>query len=318
MKKAIKIIGISIGAIVLLLLVAGLYINIKGIPTYAVNAPDITVEIDSTRLARGEKLVGLTCAGCHRGEGGKLVGQHMADVPAMFGEIWSPNITNHPTKGLGRYTDGELIHLLRTGIKRDGKYAPPYMAKLPHMSDEDLYSIVAYLRSDAPMVQSVDVEQPPTKPSFLVKMLSNFVFKPLPYPQEEIVAPLKTDKVAFGRYIALGVADCNGCHSKDFTTNNAMEPEKSEGFFGGGTILLDEEGNEIISANLTMHETGLAGWTEEEFIRCVKFGVRPDKTMVSSVMPKHTMLDDEEIGAIWAYLQTVPKIDNTILRAAAE
>jgi mono/diheme cytochrome c family protein len=317
MKKALKIAGILIASILLIGLIIGLYINTTGIPSYEVNAPDIQVEIDSARLARGEKLVGLVCAGCHRGEGGKLVGKYMSDVPDMFGKVWSPNITNHPD-ALGKYTDGELIYLLRTGIKRDGKYAPPYMAKLPNMSDEDLQSIVAYLRSDAPMVQADDRIQPAPQPSFLVKMLSHIAFKPLPYPEEEIIAPPISDKVAYGRYLAVGVADCYGCHSADFTTLNMLEPEKSAGYFGGGNALLDEAGNTILSSNLTMHETGLANWTEEEFIQCVKNGIRPDKTMVSSVMPKHTMLDDEEISTIWAYLQTIPKLENAVVSASAE
>lgn len=317
MKKTLKIVGIIISAALLLLFIAGLYINATGIPSYEVKAPDIQVDTDSTRLARGEKLVTLVCAGCHRGEGGKLVGKHMSDVPDMFGEVWSPNITNHPD-ALGKYTDGELIYLLRTGIKRNGKYAPPYMAKLPNMSDEDLHSIVAYLRSNAPMVEGDDRVQPATQPSFLVKFLSHVAFKPLPFPEEEIIAPPKSDKVAYGRYLSVGVADCYGCHSADFTKLDMLQPENSEGYFGGGNALLDEEGNTIFSSNLTMHETGLAKWTEEEFIQCVKNGIRPDKTMVSSAMPKHTMLEDEEISAIWAYLQTIPKLDNAVAKASAE
>ena len=313
MKKILKIGGILLLSILLIASIIGLYINWKGIPSYEVKAPDIQVEIDSTRLARGEKLVSLVCAGCHRGKNGKLVGKHLSDIPDLFGEIWSPNITNHPTNGLGKYTDGELIYLLRTGIKRDGQYTPPYMAKLPHMSDEDIYSIVAFLRSNAPMVAADEQVQPTSKPSFFVKLLSHLAFKPLPFPEEEIIAPPITDKVAYGRYLAVGVADCYGCHSADFTTLNVMEPEQSEGYFGGGNALLDEEGNTILSSNLTPHQTGLANWTEEEFIQCVKNGIRPNKTMVSMAMPKHTMLSGEEVSAIWAYLKTLPEIDNFVL-----
>ncbi len=98
----------------------------------------IALEIDSTpeRIARGKVLASAICLGCHMDPVTmKVTGRHMSDAPPEFGPIYSNNITRHPQKGIGSWSDGELAYLLRTGITRDGTYIPPYMVKLPHMSD---------------------------------------------------------------------------------------------------------------------------------------------------------------------------------------
>ena len=49
----------------------------------------------------------------------------------VFGEIHSANITQHTEYGITKYTDGELAYLFRTGILKDGQYAPPVDAEIP-------------------------------------------------------------------------------------------------------------------------------------------------------------------------------------------
>jgi mono/diheme cytochrome c family protein len=318
MKKTLKIIGIVVGSVLAILLILGLYINFKGIPKYEVR--EISVNIppaDSATLAHGKKLAQMVCAGCHLSEG-KLQGKKMVDVPATFGEIYAQNITGHPTKGIGRYSDAELVHFLRTGIKRDGRHSF-VMGGYPLMSDDDLHAIVAFMRSDDPLLEPVDKEQPPTKPSFLVKALTNTVIKPMPYPEQEIVAPPKSDQLAYGRYLADGLLGCFHCHSADFTKVDPLNPEKSAGFYGGGnTILSPIDGTPVLSANLTPHETGLKGWTLQEFADAVRLGRGKNGTVLSPAMPPHLDLTDEEVAAIWVYMQSIPAIDNSVQRASMD
>jgi mono/diheme cytochrome c family protein len=318
MKKTFKIIGIVVGSILTILLILGLYINFKGIPKYEVK--EISVNIppaDSATLAHGKKLAQMVCAGCHLSEG-KLQGKKMVDVPATFGEIYSQNITGHPTKGIGRYSDAELVHFLRTGIKKDGRHSF-VMGGYPLMSDADLHYIVAFLRSDDPLLEPVDEVQPPTKPSFLVKALTNTVIKPMPYPEQEILAPPTSDQLAYGEYLADGLLGCFHCHSADFTKIDPLNPKESLGFYGGGNTILDpNDGSEVLSANLTPHETGLKGWTLEEFSNAVRFGKKQDGTAMTAAMPPHPELNEGEVAAIWVYLQSIPAIDNSIQRAVTQ
>jgi mono/diheme cytochrome c family protein len=303
--------------------VAGLaaYVQVDGVPRYAPPPPDTRVAtVTPALLARGEKLASMLCLDCHaNAQTGKATGKFMAELPEEFGPVFSKNITKHPTKGIGGWTDGDLRIFLRTGLRANGTYAPPYMIKMPHVSDDDLDAIIAFLRSDDPRVAASDVEPPgETKPSFLVKALTHAVFKPLPYPTKPIVAPPKTDAVAYGRYLTVTL-DCYGCHSASFTSTNVLEPEKSEGFMAGGNVFKAEGGKTLYSANLTPDpETGIGKWTEAEFVRALKQGFRPDGRVLHYPMEPKSGLDDEEAAAIYAYLRTVPKIKNAVRRPEAQ
>lgn len=316
MRKFLRIAGILIGSIILLLVIAGVVVNARGIPSYEVTAPDLDIEYTPERIAQGERIVTMVCAECHRStNGNKLTGKKLLDIPKVFGTAYSANITNDTEKGIGKYTDGELAYLLRSGVKRNGQYAPMYMPKFALMSDEDLYSVIAYLRSDAAPVQAAGNASIPCEPSFLTKVLSNLVWKPLPYPENGIPEPDTTDMVAFGAYLTHGMVNCYDCHSADFKTNNPLEPEKSPGYLGGGNKLLNLDGEVVLSPNLTPHETGIAHYTEASFRKALKEGIRPDGSSINYPMLKLTALTDKEVSAIWAYLQTVPPIDNKVVAA---
>jgi mono/diheme cytochrome c family protein len=310
------------GAAILAAAVAAfaVYVQIDGIPRYAPPPVDTRVAVVTPeQVAHGKKLVNLLCVGCHENaETHRLTGKRITDLPPQFGIVYSKNITRHPTKGIGGLTDGQLRTILRTGLRPDGEYVPPFMIKMPHTSDQELDAIIAFLRSDDPLVAASDVDPPGvTQPSFLAKALAHVAFGPLPAPKGPVVAPPKSDAVAYGRYLVASL-DCFGCHSADFTKNNALEPEKSAGFMGGGNALTTEGGKPIFSANLTSDpETGIGNWTEAEFVRAVKKGFRPDGRVLSYPMEPRPELDDDEAAAIYAYLRTVPKIRNAVRRPAA-
>lgn len=319
MKRALKIVGLLVGGLALLVGAFLAWVAVRGIPKYAPGAITLKAEATPERLARGKRFASTLCSGCHMNPTtGHLTGKVMEDAPKEFGTIVSANITKHPDKGIGSWTDGELAYLFRTGVRRDGQYLPPYMPKWPHLSDEDLLSIIAFLRSDDPLVAAGDVDPPGrTQPSFLTKLLATLVFKPLPYPDKPKVAPSPLDKVAFGRYLVAGF-DCYGCHSADFKKMNVLDVEKSVGFMGGGNELLDLRGQVIRSANLTFdEETGIGKWSEQEFIETVRGGIRPDKSPLRYPMGPIPEFSNEEVGAIYAYLKTLPKIKNKIDRRLA-
>jgi mono/diheme cytochrome c family protein len=319
MKKVLKILGVVLGVVILVALVGLAVINYKGIPTYDTAPEDIQVEVTPEAVERGKKLAMVLCANCHKDpETGRLTGIHMLDSPPEFGKAYSQNITKDPEHGIGGWTDGELIYLLRTGVKKDGKYSPPWMPKLPNMADEDIHAIVAFLRSDDPMVAADPKPDQPCEPSFLAKLLSQKVFVPLPYPTEPIPMPDTNDVLAVGKYLAHNL-DCASCHSADFKTVNIMEPEKSEGYFGGGNMLLTMEGKPIYTQNLTSDEaTGIGNWSEEQFIKVLRYGVKEGEPALRYPMLPYTTLTDDEAKAIFAYLKTIPTINNKVDRTFYE
>ncbi len=311
MKRILKILGVLLGVIVLAIAGIAAWVSLSDMPVYPVQKLPVNLSVDSASLARGKNIVENHCAHCHRGDDGKLSGRLFSPESEGFGEIWSGNITNHPTLGLGRYQDGEIAYLLRTGVKRDGKLAGPFMM-FPNISDEDLAAVIAYLRSDAPSVQASD-EKHATKYSFLAKALIKLgAFKPLPYEGKPIITPPTSDQVAYGRYLAVAVYECYSCHSASFETNNVLEPEKSPGYFAGGNPISDHDFKQTPSRNITPHpEQGIGKWTPEQFQMAVRAGVRPDGSVLTMSMPRFSM-PEEELSAIWAYLRTVPALQATV------
>lgn len=315
MKKLIKILVGLILAVAVLALAGYLFIAIRGIPTYTPQKVEIKVEVTPARVEQGLKLASYLCIQCHSTKNGnQLTGRELSEMPPEFGEIHSANITQDEEHGIGKWTDGELIYFLRTGVRANGIYAPIWMPKFVHMSDEDLFSIVAYIRSSHPTVQPSNEVTIKCRPSWLSKFLCNVAFKPMPYPDKPIIIPDTNDLVNYGKYLVTGRYDCYQCHSADFKTLNVLEPEKSEGFLGGGNILITMDGKIIHTANITTDEkTGIGLWTYEQFAEAIRFGKKGDGTLHEPMIP-YTRLDDNEVKAIWSYLHSVPKLVNEVDR----
>ena len=319
MKKFLKVLLFVILGLAAVVAVGAVVINSKGIPTYPVEKPDYVVRPTPEKIARGKKIASMLCTGCHLDpETGKLTGRKMEDAPE-FGELYSQNITQDEEYGIGNWTDGEILFLLRTGILPSGRYAPPYMSKLPYMSDDDIESVIAFLRSDDPMVQASNVPDHPCEPSFLTKALCNFAFEPLPFPEDPIPNPDTNSPVEWGKYLAYNL-DCWTCHSPAFEQLNVMEPHKTPGFMSGGNeSIRNAEGEQILSPNLTPDKkTGIGNWTEEEFVKAVKYGILKEGPALRYPMEPYSQLTDEEAAAIFAYIQTVEPIKNEVKRSGIE
>ncbi|HNB82543.1 MAG TPA: hypothetical protein PLP14_10615 [Chitinophagaceae bacterium] len=315
MKTVLK--GILYLILLLIVLVIGFvtWLNFSDLPSYPVamteELKNLKVEVDSTSVARGERLASMLCVKCHMGEGNKMVGKELADLPKEFGKIHAYNITQDKELGIGTWTDGEIAYFLKTGIRRDGTYAPPYMPKFPLMADVDLHAIIAWLHSDRPNVQAAAVKQEKNDPNLLIRFLCRVAMKPLPLQASPIPAPDSNNQVALGRYLTTGALGCFQCHSENFKTNNEIEPEKSVGFFGGGNPMLDMEGNVVNSMNITPDpESGIGKYSEYEFMTLLHTGRRPDGKMVRYPMEPYPMLNEKELKAIYAYLKTVPPLHN--------
>jgi len=312
MKRILKTLGILLAAILFIVILSAGFIHFRGIPKYETANINLNVEVTPERVANGQKMASVMCVECHMGADGKLSGKLITDLPKDFGTIYSRNITQDKTVGIGHWTDGELYYLLRTGICKDGSYIPPYMVKFANASEEDIFSMIAFLRSDKAVVQASSQEPQPSEPSFLTKFLSHVAFKPLPLNPQPILPPDTTQAEVWGKYLTTAVYQCYECHSADFKTNNQIEPEKSVGFFGGGNKLLTLQGEPIFSPNITFDPSGIASYAEVDFINTMRTGKKPDGSQFNYPMLPHASLTDGELKAMYAYLKTVPKISKIV------
>lgn len=292
------------------------FIQIRGIPKYEVDKIDYPqVQSDSDMVANGQKIASVQCIVCHRGSDGKLSGRLLQELPPDFGEIHSANITQSKEHGIGNWTDAQIAYLLRTGVKPDGQYLPVYMPKFPHLSEYDLKSVIAFLHSGNAYVQASEIPKVPSKPSFLTKFLCFVAFKKIPYPAAPIAHPDTTNAVEFGHYLVTGRYDCYPCHSADFKTLNMEFPEKTPGYLGGGNKMITLDGKERFTANITPdEETGIGRWTLDDFSNAMLHSKNKGGHTLREPMLPYNGMTDTEVKSIWAYLQTVPKITNTVDR----
>ncbi len=286
------------------------YVALAPLPRYARQPIAFDVSrATAADVAEGRRLAQMMCAGCHFDpETRAFSGQRLRDLPAIFGQFASANITRDAVYGVGGLADADIARVVRTGVTHDGRLASP-MPTFPRLSDRDLIAIVAFLRSDDPLVRAVPKPSTPARPALLGRAMAHLVLRPKPYPRAAVAAPPPGDRVAFGRYLALHRFDCYKCHSAGFLRVDDDRPERSAGFFGGGTTLVSSDGTSIQSANLTPDvDTGIGSWTEADFVRALRRGFRRDNTLLRPPMSMYPGMTDAEAAAIFAYLRTVPPI----------
>jgi len=111
-------------------------------------------------VQRGQYLFTVaSCAYCHQNDGSggfKVSGRN--------GSIVTPNISTDKEAGIGAWSDDEIARAIRSGVSRSGR--PLYWQGMPwdHFSnwdEEDIRSLVAYLREMPPVAEKVPPYRPP-------------------------------------------------------------------------------------------------------------------------------------------------------------
>ena len=100
-----------------------------------------------------------------------------------------------------------------------------------------------------------------------------------------------------GEYLAK-VANCIGCHTED--REDAVP-------YAGGRALKTPFGT-FYGPNITPdRDAGIGRWSEMDFIRAMRFGIRPDGAAYFPAFPypSYTKINDNDLRDIWAYLRTI-------------
>ena len=221
MKKTARILLWSLAALAALLPLA-ITFTIGWRPFVGPRARPLTAQrITPTaeRLARGTYLVKhvTPCMECHSPhrwtehdapiEPNMVgAGQEIA-MKGLPGRIVAPNLSPDPETGAGTWTDDQLVRAIREGIGHDGRALFPMMPyeQFRSLSDEDVASIVVYLRSLPPVRR----QQPATEIVFPVKYLIRSVPQPL---AAAVPAPDLSTPVKRGAYL-VKVGACRDCHT---------------------------------------------------------------------------------------------------------
>src|SRR5262249_39477416 len=112
------------------------------------------------------------------------------------------------------------------------------------------------------------------------------------------------EQIRQGRYL-VKAADCVSCHT--------VQPNGTP--FAGGRPIETPFGN-ITSANITPdRETGIGGWSDDQFDNAVRRGIRPNGARLYPAMPYpyYTKMSREDVLAIRAYLKTLEPVRNPVV-----
>lgn len=144
------------------------------------------------------------------------------------------------------------------------------------------------------------------------------------------------DKVARGEFLVT-IGGCHDCHTPWKPTENGAEPDMSRMLSGhpenlvmppapapNGPWIAAAAGTNTAWAgpwgvsftkNLTPDETGLGKWTADQFILALRTGRHEGRgrpILPPMPWPNYGALSEEDLRAIWAFLQTVPPVKNKV------
>jgi len=291
-KWAVRILGAIVALIVLAVISMYAISQVRLNKTYDIQPEAVTVPTGEAAIAEGKRqFYTHACVDCHNVDGG---GKLFLEDP-LIGTISGANLTPGEGGAGQTFTDIDWVRAIRHGVHNDGSplvIMPSYEYNL--MNNEDLGHLIAYLKS----LSAVDhvVSKPVVGPvgrmlivTGMYPLLSAEVIDHLaPRPEDIARAPT----AEYGHYLVS--QSCMGCHGQELS--------------GGPIPGVPSE--PPYPQNLTPDvETGLGTWTQEDFARVIRQGQRPDGTVIDPAnMPWSAFLymTDDEITAIWLYLQSVP------------
>ncbi|MCW3476517.1 cytochrome c [Limobrevibacterium gyesilva] len=257
-------------------------------------------------LERGRYLVETIagCGNCHtpQGPNGPLPGRSLAggmvveDNPA-FTAIAS-NITPDRKTGIGAWTDEQIFRAIREGIRPDGSLIGPPMpfGLYRGLADADVRAIVAYLRTVPP------VPNPVAKSTYRIAL-------PPAYgpPVGHIDAPPRTDKVAYGAYLAGPVGHCMECH-----TPMLPDGQRDTERLGAGGQPFNGPWGTSVAANITPAKArGLGDWSDAQIERAIRTGVSADgrKLFPPMAFGYYAKIAADDMAALIIYLRSLPPQD---------
>jgi mono/diheme cytochrome c family protein len=311
-----KVVGTTILLIVALLLV-GITFTVGWRPFIGPKTRALTnrtFEATPARLERGRYMVNAVygCLACHSVRDEKAPGMPpLADklgAGTVFGEgsdlpgrVIAPNLTPDKETGAGNWTDDMLARAIREGIGHDGRTLFPLMPYMNYreMPDEDLASVIVYLRTLAPVKNSL----PKTEIIFPVKYLIRNAPEPV---TAAVPQPDLSDTVKRGAFL-VRMASCADCHTPQ--EKGQVKP----GFEFAGGLLFTTPQATVMAANVTSDASGIAYYDEELFVQAIRTG-KVKARALSPIMPWYLYrnMTDEDLRAVYACIRTLKPVKHTV------
>jgi len=257
---------------------------------------------NAAMIAKGRYLAALgDCASCHTREGGPaLAGGFALNTP--FGTIYSANITQDKTTGIGSWSQTDFERTMNEGQdnhKRNLYPAMPYPS-YTHVTKGDVDAIFAYLK----MVKPVHYTPPPNRLQFPLTIRPLLFFWNWLYLRHgPIAVPARASpQWVRGAYIVQGLGHCGACH----TPKTIFQGDKYDDALQGDVL------DNWFASDLTGDpRAGLASWSAADIVEFLKTGRNARSSASGSMSPVivHSMskMSDTDLKAIAVYLKSVPE-----------
>lgn len=119
------------------------------------------------------------------------------------------------------------------------------------------------------------------------------------------------ERIERGEYLA-GIMDCAGCHTPGIFVGKPDMTRK----LAGSEVGFQIPGLGIFyPPNLTPdRDTGLGRWSEQDIVKAVRTGARPDGRMLAPAMPyqSYAKLSDADALALASYLKSLKPVANAV------
>jgi mono/diheme cytochrome c family protein len=113
-----------------------------------------------------------------------------------------------------------------------------------------------------------------------------------------------------GTYLMESIVACANCH-----TQKDRDGAEIKTMAYAGSFVVKLPGITAYAPNITMDvETGIGSWTDDQIIRSIREGIRPDGTIIGPPMPIpfYRTMSDRDATAIVAYLRVVEPVKNQV------
>ena len=126
-----------------------------------------------------------------------------------------------------------------------------------------------------------------------------------------VQAPPRTDKVAYGGYLAGPLGHCIECH----TPQEGPRRDYQNSLGAGGFEFNIPGLGSFVAANITPDKaTGIGNWTDDQIKTAITKGVRPDGTKLIQLMPfdAYAKMTTADLDAIVAYLHSLKPVNHKV------
>jgi mono/diheme cytochrome c family protein len=244
------------------------------------------------------------CAGCHtEAKDGAVPFAGGRALKTPFGTFYGPNITPHPSAGLGKWSEQDFLRALRQGVRPDGAHyfpAFPYPS-YTRIADADMRDLWAFLRTLPPSARA-NREHDLRFPygwRFLVAGWKWLFFSPGAFAAD----PARSPQLNRGAYLVEALGHCGECH----TPRNFLGGMKRGRHLAG--TAKGPDGDKV--PNLT--PSRLKKWNDQELGAFLKSGLTPEGDVAAESMGEVVQnttgaLTPEDLAAMIGYLRALPAL----------